>query len=67
MNLLMEVAGESTTIAKVLEDLGSVFTFLMDKVGNVFSTIQTYPIALIPIGAGIAFICVRFAKNILNI
>lgn len=65
--MLLEVQASSVDIATVLSNLGSVFTFLMGKVGDVFNTIQTYPIALVPIGAAIAFTCVRFAKNILGI
>ncbi|MDD5835854.1 MAG: hypothetical protein PUD34_01400 [bacterium] len=55
------------TLDSVLTNLGSVMTFLMGKVGDVFSVIQSYPIALIPIGISIAFVCVKFTKNILGI
>lgn len=57
----------TTTLAAVLENLGSVMTFLMNKVGDVFGVIQSYPIALIPIGIVIGFTCVRFTKYILGL
>lgn len=55
------------TLTEVLNNLGSVMTFLMSKVGDVFGVIQSYPIALIPIGVSIAFVSVRFVKNILGL
>lgn len=55
------------TLTQVLENLGAVMTFLMSKVGDVFGVIQSYPIALIPIGVSIAFVSVRFVKNILGL
>lgn len=56
-----------SSISDVLTSLGSVFTWLVGKVGEVFSVIQTYPIALIPIGISIAFVAIKFAKRILGI
>lgn len=56
-----------TTLTEVLNNLGAVMTFLMSKVGDVFGVIQNYPIALIPIGISIAFVSVRFVKNILGL
>ena len=63
----MENAVQTATISEVLTSLGSVFTWLVGKVGEVFNVIQTYPIALIPIGISIAFVAIRFAKKILGI
>lgn len=65
--LLMTDAVQAASLTEVLTNLGSVMTFLMGKVGDVFGVIQTYPIALIPIGVSIGFTCVRFTKNILGI
>lgn len=65
--LLLENAVQPATLSDVLTNLGSVMTFLMGKVGDVFGVIQTYPIALIPIGVSIGFTCVRFTKTILGI
>lgn len=55
------------TIAQVIEQLSSVGTFLTNQVGNVFGIIQTYPIALIPIGMTLMFVAVKFTKYILGI
>lgn len=55
------------TLTEVLNNLGAVMTFLMSKVGDVFGVIQSYPIALISIGISIAFVSVRFVKNILGL
>lgn len=66
MNLL-EGEVVTTDISTVLQSLSAVFTWLMNQVGQVFNVIQSYPIALIPIGVSIAFIAVRFTKRILGI
>lgn len=65
LNLLEETA--TTSVSDVLSTLGSVFTWLVGNVGKVFEIIQTYPIAMIPIGTGIAFTAVRFTRRILGI
>lgn len=65
--MLLTDAVTPATLSEVLTNLGSVMTFLMGKVGDVFGVIQTYPIALIPIGVSIGFTCVRFTKTILGI
>lgn len=65
--MIMDGAVANATISDVLTSLGSVFTWLVGKVGEVFALIQTYPIALIPIGVSIAFVAVRFAKRVLGI
>jgi hypothetical protein len=62
---LMEVTPVS--IGDVLTNLSSVFTWLTGNVGNVFTLIQTYPIAMVPIGIALGFSAVRFTKYILGI
>jgi len=64
---LAETTVQPQTLTEVLTNLGSVMTFLMGKVGDVFNIIQSYPIALIPIGITIGFVCVKFTKYILGI
>lgn len=63
--MLLEATAMSIT--DVLANLTSVFTWLTGNVGNVFTLIQTYPIALVPIGIALGFAAVRFTKYILGI
>lgn len=65
MLLADEVA--ATGLSTVLTDISSIYTTLMTNVGQVFQTIQTYPIALIPIGISLAFVSVKFCKYILGL
>ena len=53
-------------MAELLTTLGSVVTTLIGYVGQVFTIIQDHPIALIWVGAGLAFTAVKFAKYILG-
>lgn len=56
----------AASLSTVLTDLGSIFTTLISQVGNVFEVIMDYPIALIPVGVGLAFVAVKFTKYILG-
>ena len=58
--------GEAASLSTVLTDVGSIFTTLMSNVSQVFTLIQTYPIALIPVGITLAFVAVKFTKYVLG-
>lgn len=55
------------TMAQLLESLGSVFTFLIGKVGDVFGIVASHPLALIPVGVVLAYTIVKFALRILGV
>ncbi len=55
------------TLSAVVEQLGTIGTYLMGQVGEVFKVIQTYPIALIPVGITLMFVAVKFTKYILGL
>lgn len=57
----------ATSLSEVIAQLGSIGTYLMGQVGEVFKVIQTYPIALIPIGISLMFVAVKFTKYILGL
>ena len=57
----------TTTMAQLIESMSGVLDFLIESVGTVFKVIQSYPVALLAIGIGLAFVAVRFAKFILGI
>ena len=59
--------GAAQGLSKVLEDISSIYSTLINNVGEVFEVIQTYPIALIPIGISLAFVSVKFCKYILGL
>lgn len=62
------VAGASNAgLTGVLNDITSIYTTLIGNVGEVFNIIQTYPVALIPIGITLAFTSVKFCKYILGL
>ena len=53
---------EAASLSTVLTQLGSIFTTLIGQVAKVFEVITNYPIALIPVGVGLAFVAVKFTK-----
>ena len=61
------VEGQAMTLSAVVEQLGTIGTYLMGQVGEVFKVIQTYPIALIPVGITLMFVAVKFTKYILGL
>lgn len=66
----MLIATETATamnLSDVITQLGSIGTYLMGQVGEVFKVIQSYPIALIPIGISLMFVAVKFTKYILGL
>lgn len=67
MMLLAEATGTAAGLGQVLEDISQIYAKLIANVGEVFQVIQTYPIALIPIGVSLAFISVKFCKYILGL
>lgn len=64
--LIAEVSA-GMSLSDVITQLGSIGTYLMGQVGEVFKVIQTYPIALIPIGISLMFVAVKFTKYILGL
>lgn len=60
-------SGTVSAMGSLLSTLGEVFTFLIGKVGQVLSVITENPIALIPVGVGLAYTIVKFALRILGI
>lgn len=69
MTIMMFLAEVTTGagLGQVLEDISLIYSKLIANVGEVFQVIQTYPIALIPIGVSLAFISVKFCKYILGL
>lgn len=67
MMFLAETAVASEGLTGVLSDITQIYTTLVGNVGEVFGVIQTYPIALIPIGVTLAFTSVKFCKYILGL
>jgi hypothetical protein len=65
--LIAEAAVSTTSLSDVISQLSSVGTYLTEQVGNVFNIIQSYPIALIPVGITLLFVAVKFTKYILGI
>lgn len=65
--MLIAEAGAAMDLGAVITQLGSIGTYLMGQVGEVFNVIQTYPVALIPIGISLMFVAVKFTKYILGI
>lgn len=65
--MLIAEAGTAMDLGAVITQLGSIGTYLMGQVGEVFNVIQTYPVALIPIGISLMFVAVKFTKYILGI
>lgn len=66
---MMLLAAETATtgLSEVLNNITAIYTTLVGNVGEVFGVIQTYPIALIPIGVTLAFTSVKFCKYILGL
>jgi len=54
---------EATTLANVLENIGTVFTSLVGYVGDVCSTIVNEPILLLGFSIPFAFAIVKFVKR----
>lgn len=48
--MLIAAAATSTDVTDVLGILGSVFTFIIGKVGDVVGVVMENPLLLIPIG-----------------
>lgn len=57
----------ATSMSALIESMSAVIDFLIQSVGDVFKVIQSYPVALLAIGIGLAFVAVKFAKFILGI
>lgn len=51
----------------VLDVLGSVFTFLVSKIGDLVSIIMEQPLLLIPIGITIGYVILRFFRSIFRL
>lgn len=51
----------------VLDVLGSVFTFLVSKIGDLVSIIMAQPLLLIPIGITIGYVILRFFRSIFRL
>lgn len=54
---------EATTLASVLENIGTVFTSLVGYVGDVCKTIVDNPILLLGFSIPFAFAIVKFVKK----
>ena len=60
-------ASTSADVTGVLEVLGSVFTFLVSKIGDLVSVIMAQPLLLIPIGITVGYVIIRFFRSIFKL
>lgn len=57
----------ATEVTGVLDVLGSVFTFLISKIGDLVSVIMSQPLLLIPIGITVGYVIIRFFRSIFKL
>lgn len=57
----------ATDVTGVLEVLGSVFEFLISKIGDLVSVIMSQPLLLIPIGITVGYVIIRFFRSLFKL
>jgi len=65
--LIMEsTPATAAQVTGVLEVLGSVFTYLIGKIGDVVNVVMENPLLLIPIGITLGYVVIKFFKRLFH-